>query len=227
VYDGAIYRGETFSFPNFNCPPTPDEAAYYRAGAPMDRTYEQYEAGFGFDFEAFAGKTILDLGAGRTALFGREAAEHGITVFSINPNWRDDYYTTCTGAPELWQGDGKVVAGIAQELPFRDESFDGIVSLWGIPTYLPGTKGEYTRAFTEINRVLKPEGVAIMYPLSRTTKKMPGFDEVLKNCFDHAELVDERGIPKLFVQKSVTDNNRRLIDYLRVMMDRPTETFLV
>lgn len=226
-YGGATYKGEYYSFPNLGTNPSPDEADYYRCSAPVDRSYEEYCLGFGFDLAIFAGRTVLDLGAGTEATFATQAAEHGLRVISVNPNWQDATYRQVTEVGRNWHGDGRSVAAVAQELPFADESFDAVISLWGVPAYLPGTKAEYRRAFQEIHRVLKPTGVGIMFPISRLTVLQPSFEEVLGESFTNYQLLDQSSFPKLFVTKQISPENAVDIDTMRRGMDRPTPAFII
>lgn len=115
---------------------------------------------------------VLDLGAGDHERFSREAGQHGINVVSLNPflvrpidrlqvKTGQHYEFPWTAPPETWQGQS--VAGLAQELPFKEESFDTVVSCLAVPGYIETQ--DYETILSEMNRVLKPGGVAYLFPL--------------------------------------------------------------
>ena len=103
------------------------------------------------DFE----KKILDVGAG-AAQFAKWAKEHGISrqIYSLEP--QRDYLQ------ESYKG----VAGKAEELPFKDGSFDLAVSSAAIPNiYIDENdqdkvKEKITKSLSEILRVIRPGGEA-------------------------------------------------------------------
>lgn len=94
---------------------------------------------------------VLDIGPGDAELFSREMALLGRSVVSVNPQLvfprsaemaiggfayvqRGPFMMT-EESRLPWQR--KSVAGLAQELPFGDNTFGSIVSLGAIPAYLP------------------------------------------------------------------------------------------
>jgi len=62
---------------------------------------------------------------------------------------------------------GKVIAGIAPELPFANNSVDMLVDSWGPGMYLDqeGTEYPLKTYLSNIARVLKKEGIAYIYPI--------------------------------------------------------------
>ena len=101
------------------------------------------------DFE----KKILDVGAG-AAQFAKWAKEHGISrqIYSLEP--QRDYLQ------ESYKG----VVGKAEELPFKDGSFDLAVSSAAIPNIYIDENGsdkvkeKITKSLSEILRVIRPGG---------------------------------------------------------------------
>ncbi len=162
----------------------------------------------------WVGKKVLDIGAGAYDRFGREGRKRGIDIISINPALQDersisylqtaldyDYQEKKDTASfdfknqPLWKKifsrmsgikpeESKVIEAFAQNMPFENNSFDAIVSVYGVPQYLhhldPSIEGddnilrayteetrnedkqEITTAFNEIVRVLKPNGKAFL-----------------------------------------------------------------
>lgn len=141
-----------------------------------NRSYEQYMDYLGIN-EGDLGKMVLDLGSGRAEKFARQAHENGINVISVNsiladPNNPTDAFNSqelkMRSASMSWdkiatEDIGKTVVAIAQQLPFPDETFDGIVSLYAIPFHIYSNHFEQT--FKEIWRVLKPNGKGFFGPV--------------------------------------------------------------
>ena len=161
-----------------------------------DRTIEEYEEALEIPItKEFVGKTVLDLGAGRTGQMAKAAAERGIDVHLLSAAWNSKYYRRI-----LKEGYSKnAVAGLAQELPFKSDTFDSVVSSWAIPMYLENTKKEYEDSFREIARVLKPGGKAYLAPIYEGWVSSPFFQEI-KKAFKKEGIADldlqEVGDPK-------------------------------
>jgi len=134
-----------------------------------DRPFEAYEKIFGLTKDGLEGKTILDLGSGAAELFKRGADERGIKANIVSVN------------PKLGPGDDRgervrrvsskknALAAIAEELPFKNESFDLVLSLAAVPLWLPVHEDDYAKAFREAARVLKSGGVIKLFPMSNFT----------------------------------------------------------
>jgi len=139
-----------------------------------DRPFEAYEKIFGLTKNGLEGKTILDLGSGASELFKRGADERGIkaSIISVNPKLgpNDERGLKVRKASSK----KNALAAIAEALPFKDESFDMILSLAGVPLWLPPREEDYAEAFREVARVLKSGGVVKFYPINR---RIMGFAE--------------------------------------------------
>jgi SAM-dependent methyltransferase len=185
-----------------------------------NRTFKGYESQLSFFRVAdWVGKRLLDIGSGMYDRFGRYAREIGVHAVSINPALRlpehrvalndareSDYYNLLSKAQierKWWHLIPKrppypkisSVAAVGQALPFRDESFDAVVSVFGVPQYLhhvdPTLKdpqeivAAYTlevrardklaigMALSEVMRVLNRGGVAYL----RDEHRSPGQTE--------------------------------------------------
>lgn len=136
------------------------------------------------------GKLILDIGSGTKEIFSKEASKKGIKVVSLSPqlsvNWARKLLKN--NFIDWWRWRGRSVAGIAQELPFKDDVFDAEVSLAGVPGYLPSFTSEYRAAFKEIVRTLKPGGTAYLYPIVTTVYKSGDVEKILDEFSDVADI---------------------------------------
>ncbi|MBI4118160.1 MAG: class I SAM-dependent methyltransferase [Parcubacteria group bacterium] len=121
--------------------------------------------------EVLSGKTILDVGSG-TRRFTKELQEAGIDaqVVSLDPVFASpeekqrfherirveeplEKLLQETNTPGVRE---KTVAGIAEMLPFEDETFDLIIAHYSLPLY--GTHQQVSQFFKEALRVLKVGG---------------------------------------------------------------------
>lgn len=98
-------------------------------------------------------KRILDVGAGG-AEFAKWAKKEGITdkIYSLEPR------------EEILTERGKSAAALAENIPFKDESFDLVISIYAIPNIYIGEgsadeiKEKVKNSFNEMVRILKPGG---------------------------------------------------------------------
>lgn len=222
------YKGEPAPFPV----PFPyihhdeDETNFYRESTEIDRSFYQYCLGFGIDLSRFEGARTLNIGAGYHARFANEAKAYGLDVVSVNPNWQyvEKRVPDHTGQP--WQGDGMSVAATAQHLPFTDGSFDLILSLWGVPAYLPGTVSEYRQAFTEIDRVMNDGAIALFYPLHWDLVAQKEFTDILDDTVGAHTILTGGNYPKLFIAKHVYPEDMDIIEDLLSHLDKPSEAYV-
>ncbi len=102
--------------------------------------------------------TVLDIGSGKDEHFSKVAAARGRRgVISLNPTLvttvQRERVKSSLDAGIDWQR--RSVAALAQNLPFRDESFDTIVSHYAVPLWIMGEETIVT-VLKEVVRVLKP-----------------------------------------------------------------------
>ena len=104
------------------------------------------------DFVQFAeGRSLLDIGCGGGALVF-ELRKKGVTAFGVDlclTNEQEDSLA--------------FVQGDAFALPFLNDSFDLLVSVWSVFSYEPMTK--LRPLLSEAYRVLKPDGMMILSPI--------------------------------------------------------------
>lgn len=141
----------------------------------------------------FAGKVVLELGAGVDGRFGREAAEHDTTVLSLNPFWatreyqdwleRGRAHTHPGRQPKGPENPSRWFAAAAQQLPLADNCVDGIIAFNSVPMYLPSNREDYVATFAESLRVMRPDGLAVYHsipPGQRSSRAMRDvLDEVV------------------------------------------------
>ncbi len=104
---------------------------------------------------------ILDIGAGMKNRFANSlrSRKHKNT-FAVNPQLVLD-----DRRKKLRRNKAPITAALAQALPFRDESFNTIISLYAVPMHLRNDDVEVV--FSEIYRLLKPGGQAYLCPLTK------------------------------------------------------------
>ena len=155
------------------------------------RTIDEYEQVLEIPItKEFVGKTVLDLGSGETGQLAKAAAKREIDVYSLSGAWGSEKYRKI-----LKEGFSKnAVAGLAQELPFKSDTFDSVLSSWAIPMYLEKNKREYEASFREIARVLKPGGKAYLAPIYERWISPPFFNEI-------REALKKEGVANIDIQE--------------------------
>jgi ubiquinone/menaquinone biosynthesis C-methylase UbiE len=144
----------------------------YQQVCVTDRPWDQYSERMGTNFAFLRGNRVLDIGAGKEASFGVAALNKGIDLFSLNPYWARNR--------DHLKRNGHNVAGLAQALPFRSESFDAVLSMWCVPLWLMNDEKEYTDTFSEVHRVLKPDGIGLFYPVRDEWLASETFHDILQ-----------------------------------------------
>jgi len=110
-----------------------------------------------FQFAAFTGKLVLDLGCG-AGIDSAEFARNGASVVSV------DFTLIATQSTQSLLKEANLPAQVAQadatSLPFKNDTFDCVYS-FGVLHHIPNVE----RAMVEIKRVLKPGGqvMAMLY----------------------------------------------------------------
>lgn len=100
------------------------------------------------------GSKILDLACGE----GRHSAElsqRGYKVYGL------DYTLQLLNIALAKEGNAQFVNGNMLEIPFRDDCFDAVLSMWQSLGYFK-SEIENDRVFSEISRVLVPQGTIIL-----------------------------------------------------------------
>jgi len=113
----------------------------------------------------FLGEKVLDLGSGVSSRFTKEAAEQGIEIYSLSPAFIKPELRELRRGKNLKD---VPTAGLAQNLPYKSNVFDSVLSVWAMPAHIPQDKKNYIESFKEITRVLKPGGRAFLAPILST-----------------------------------------------------------
>lgn len=103
---------------------------------------------------------VLELGSGTNEQFTNQLREEGKDVTVINPKLA--YEHASKRRLDYANPETSAVAAIAQELPFKSESFDTIIVSAVLHLI---QKKDYDKALSEIYRVLSPKGRAYILPL--------------------------------------------------------------
>jgi ubiquinone/menaquinone biosynthesis C-methylase UbiE len=141
------------------------DRGYFERGSQgdVDRNYGQYQYFLGIDFESMRGKSILDIGGGVDADVQKVAEKFGVEIISMSPEYASKDASEDTGTKS--ESKAKLVVGRAQEMPFKDSTFDYELALYSVPMYLPPVLSEYEKCFREILRTLKSGGKAFIFPV--------------------------------------------------------------
>lgn len=108
----------------------------------------------------FLGEKVLDLGSGVTGRFAKEAAEQGIEIYSLTPAFNKPGIRKFLKSAKCLP-----TAGLVQDLPYKSNVFDSVLSVWAVPAHIPQNKKDYIESFKEIVRVLKLGGRAFLAPI--------------------------------------------------------------
>ena len=135
------------------------------------RSFEEYTHELGVT-EHELGSFVLDLGSGLGESFALGAQKRGIDVVSVNPKLSEEELRRKTESAVSLDTSyrRKAIAALAQGLPFKDNCFDSVISLYAVPVYL--LHDEYEGVFREIIRVLKPGGRAFLHPVASKDLKI-------------------------------------------------------
>ena len=146
------------------------KASILSSAPPQGRGAREYIQQLKIHSEDLEGKRVLDLGAGNGLRFARELPSEGIRaeVVSYSPAFFDGKVWNEEGGREHIS-DPLVVAGMAEELPFAENSFD-TVTMFYVTMYFRDDRRMHT-CLSEIVRVLKPKGVAYIGPLVNIKKE--------------------------------------------------------
>ena len=138
-----------------------------------DRSFNEYLSHLGLESEDLSGKIILDIGSGAKERFSKEAEKYGAKVYSINPKLKS-WMARKELQDSEWQK--RSIAARAQQLPFKDNQFDIITSLYAFPVWF--IKKDMAGVLKEMIRVLRPSGKIYLAPRDDDAEKIFGQDTI-------------------------------------------------
>lgn len=141
------------------------------------------------------GKCIVDVGCGYTpyasdSMF-RACHDAGVDFYGVDPlikrdmvfSFRDRALARATGGRGRFSnrppGVSRALSGTAQALPFDDESVDEILCSYLLFVWIEDEKA-LAEIFEEFHRVLKPGGVARLFPLHDWQQVQPAMPKLRK-----------------------------------------------
>jgi len=133
---------------------SPQEKEFYLAADNLRYRYDGYIIPLLNSFIR-KGDYVLEIGCGLGS-DSRQIAKVGGHIVSLDLSF-DNVYLTKKGAALLGLDKSRVICADAENLPFKDDSFDAIYS-FGVLHHTPNTK----KAIDEIYRVLKPKGKCLI-----------------------------------------------------------------
>ncbi len=138
----------------------------YQNGADIWTRFYQDEKGIKLTENLKTGSFILDVGSGR-GLFAKQLAESGFKVIGID--FEKNIVAKTNAEIKNWGLEGKLkfMEADVLDIPFADESFDGICDFGLLENLYSEDWEQYA---SEINRVLKPGGFYLNVALSRETQ---------------------------------------------------------
>jgi ubiquinone/menaquinone biosynthesis C-methylase UbiE len=180
--------------------------------AQTNRSFQEYRHYLDLPSEEeLKNKLVLDIGSGLGGRFVKEAKFHGIKAVGLNPNLNKSGSREELDQKHDWtlpdvENEKLFVAGEAKKLPFKDNSFDAVVSLFAIPLYLPNRADDYKLVFNEIVRVLKPGGKAYLFPISKEIYEGKMFNRIAQEISDTTEFNTQ-----LFTDYKTQETDYRLV----------------
>ncbi len=169
------------------------------------------------------GSMVLDIGSGR-GLFAKKLAESGYSVIGLD--FEKNIVEKTNKEIKNWGLGGKLkfVVGDALDLPFTDNSFDGIFDFGLIENLY---EEDWPKYVNEINRVLKNGGFYLNTSLSRETLHFFEFSPKNSNKGDF----EKYGIKYHFFKKDemnkIFDHNLTSIKQNIKFLDRPNDYALL
>ncbi len=118
--------------------------------------------------ESLIDKKIFEIGSGQ-AYLAEEARKKGIDIVSFDfvygtPNGRKIFQEYSHSKKEyVLIEDPNAIGGVAENLPFANESFDFVLAYSSVPKY-SSTKEQAEAAIDEMVRITKPNGEARIFP---------------------------------------------------------------
>lgn len=153
-----------------------------------NRGIADYQRELGINVKTLKGKSVLDIGAGY-GIFQEECQKIGIPAIALDPSYRNP-----TKGGDRFESHLKIarsrkgkVSGVNETLPFKENSFDMVLSNCSSFHYLyhnyprPGHRYEMAKLmFEEVVRVLKPGGEARIGEVRQRSNDRNFYHELLE-----------------------------------------------
>jgi len=141
---------------------------YFEGGFDRHTSFSQILEDLGLSEDELQTKKILFIGPGKWRYRAKEAKEKGLDAEFIDPIYRSRYGVMDpeVNDPETGWGvakDSRAIAGVAEMLPFSNESFDFVLAHTSVPEYSTSVDNAL-KALSEMIRVLKPQGQLRVFP---------------------------------------------------------------
>ncbi len=138
------------------------------------RNFEQITSELKLKEQDLKNKVILDVGSGGGGFAAgvKERPELDSRVISLDPNYNletlseENADLIKDSLQELKSEQLPAVTGLSQELPFKDESVDLIVSNHAVPWHISDNSEKISKSIEEMVRVLKPGGEIRLNPIN-------------------------------------------------------------
>ena len=170
------------------------------------------------------GSFILDVGSGR-GLFAKQLADAGYKVIGID--FEKNIVEKANSQIKDWKSEGKLkfMEADVLDIPFADESFDGVCDFGLLENLYPEDWAKYAE---EIHRVLKPGGFYLNVSLSRETQR---FFEFNPKSSETGEF-QKYGVHYHFFEKeeiaSIFENKLKIISQENIhISNKPIDTILL
>lgn len=182
------------------------------------RTMEEYFELLHLNSGMISGKKILDIGAG-TKRFAKEASELdiGAEIYSVDPIYclsvekmdkqllkskENIEYIKAFNTKVVRQ---RTAAALAEELPFKEKTFDLVISCFCFPMYA-NNEQQVRKFFADIARILKRDGEIRLYPvgLGAIKKKevLLAIDAQVNNLIENEFVIIENKNDLLIIKKT-------------------------
>lgn len=138
------------------------------------RGIEEVNVFLGIKESDLRNKDILDLGSGNAHVaqgLSGKAKVYSIDAYltPVEPHKSPGDSTPRYGKEAYENAKSRAVIGLAEQLPFKEESFDYVLALFSVPFHSPD-EIHLEQALREVVRVLKPNGEARLGPVHMEIK---------------------------------------------------------
>lgn len=179
---------------------------------------------------------VLDIGSAEAERFARDAKKYGydIETFSVNPKMsskeeRDTrkYLIDRRQQAEMFDYNKTLptplepIAALVQNLPFKDETFDTVISCFAMPLWIPPS--DFEQSFKEICRVLKPGKKAFLGPIDGRQLDRKISRKVIGLMLDKLK-IEHRFVPLTYHDVNIySDDPNEIFDYA-IHITKPEKT---